>query len=487
MRQEQGVYYFTIAYKVAFIILMMLSAVPFIHEIISPYIRIILVPGVLLVLYDLVLGGRKLWKAQGVVTLVLFAVSYGITILINRELHFVENAKALLYMGIIFLTLYGFDPQMPKERKTLELRVVLSSVMIATFILSSICLFTYLFSYNLTYMDGETPMHIGMYDNRLWGLYNPNTGATLNVMSIMISLILWESCKTRKILVRILLGINMAVQILCLILTHSRAPILIGIGGIAVYVFFAFARFKGWKKKGRRYGKAVLVGILTFSLLMISENVLRSGLSYLPPIIAETVVGKTEQGQGSQETKQKAADTGKDKNVKASPKKVDLSRKETEEERAGGLLTGRVDLWQAGVQGFLKDPIFGVSRENIYDSCQQYLNDKTWQSSLDVGGLHNIYLTVLVSSGTVGFTILAIFVILTLKKFFRYGFRKRGLEENVYFRGVVLLLAQFAGMEMMEARILYRVGIFYVFFFLIYGYAMYFAQKDEEENKMESI
>lgn len=492
MRQEQGVYYFTIAYKVAFIILMMLSAVPFVHEIISPYIRIILVPGILLVLYDLALGGRKLWKAQGVVILVLFAVSYGITILINRELHFVENAKALLYMGIIFLALYGFDPQMSKERKTMELRIVLSSVVIATFILSSICFFTYLFSYNLTYMDGETPMHIGMYDNRLWGLYNPNTGATLNVMSVMISLIFWESCKTKKILVRTLLGINMAVQIMCLILTHSRAPILIGIGGIAVYIFFAFARFEGWRKKGRRYGKAALVGILTFALLMVSGNILRSGLSYLPSIITEAVdIGKPDQVQEpeetSGETKKNEAVAEKEKSVETSPKKVDLARKETEEERAGGLLTGRVDLWQAGVQGFLKAPVFGVSRENIYDSCQQYLKDKIWQSSLDVGGLHNIYLTVLVSSGAVGFTILAVFIILTLKKFFRYGFRNKGLEENVYFRGIVLLLAQFAGMEMMEARILYRVGIFYVFFFLIYGYAMYFVQKDEEENKMENI
>lgn len=481
MRQKQSIYYFTIAYKIAFIILMMLSAVPFIHEIISPYIRIILVPGILLVLYDLAFGGRKLWKARGLIILILFAISYGITVLLNRDLHFSENVKALLYMGIIFLTLYGYDPQMPEETKTRELRIVLSSVIITTFILSCICFSTYLFSYNITYMDGETPMHIGLYDNRLWGLYNPNTGATLNVMSIMVSLMFWETCKTRKILSRVLLGINMAVQILCLILTHSRAPMLIGIWGIAVYIFFGFVRYEGLRKKGKRYGKALLIGILTFGLLLVSENILRSGLSYLPPIITEiTDAGKKQQSTESGETK-------KDENRKTSQKKVDLNRKETEEERAGGLLTGRVDLWQAGIQGFLDKPFFGVARENIYEDCQQYLKDKTWQSSLDVGGLHNIYLTVLVSSGAAGFLILAVFIILTLKKMVRYGLKKRGMEQNAYFRGLVLLLLQFAGMETMEARILYRVGIFYVFFFLIYGYVMYYAQKDQEEGKEESI
>lgn len=482
-------------FKAVFIIVMLVSAVPFLHVIISPYIKILLGLGGILILCDFWMG-RERWKPKDFWLLIAFAGMYLITVIINREGHFSENLKAWCYMLLIFILMYGYDCKRPLNKVYSEIKIVFRVFLAGTFVLSVICLLTYIFSFNVSYMVEESHMYIGMYDNRLWGLYNPNTGATLNVIAALMSLALFFDSK-RAVAWKIFYAVNMAVQGVCLILTGSRAPIYTAVLGIVVLAAVEgsryFGRSMGTERKKRirqKIAGGFCVGLAALVLVAGGGTVLKNGLSYVPPMLTEsslygpTVIKnyKTQNGLSTDKKENKKKENKKkDKDNSSSKKKVDLTRKEKEEDRKGGVLTGRGDLWQAGIHGFLDAPVFGVGRENLYDKCQGYLHDKVWQGSLYDGGLHNIILTILVSSGIAGFSIILIFLIVTIKKLLWYGIREGGFVKDRLFLCLFLILVMFGITEMLEARILYRVGIFYVIFWIIYGYAMNIVRKKKEE------
>jgi hypothetical protein len=161
---------------------------------------------------------------------------------------------------------------------------------------------------------------------------------------------------------------------------------------------------------------------------------------------------------------------------------VDFTRKEEEEERPGGILTGRDELWQAGFRGFLDHPIWGTGREGIYDVCAPYLHDETWQGSLSNGGLHNIFLTILVSSGITGSLIMMAFL-LYLTVFVVKSQLKRGtLLKNPIASVSLIIILMMGANELLEARILYRVGIFYPVFWLYLGYLVSCCRMEESES-----
>lgn len=474
-------------FKAIFIIVMLISAVPFLHVIISPYIKILLGIGAILIVGDFFVT-RERWKPKDFWLLLLFAGMYLITVILNRAGHFADNFKAWCYMLLIFILLYSYDCKRPLSKVYGEIKIMFRVFLAGVFLCSTICLLTYIFSFNISYMVGESHMYVGMYDNRLWGLYNPNTGATLNVIAILMSLGLFFESR-RETAWKIFYTVNIVVQGLCLILTGSRAPIYSAILGVVIFGAVEgsrhFGRSMGTERKKRIRQKVLggfAAGLAVLLITVGGGSAVKNGLSYVPPMLAKTsLYGPTVIKNYKIQNGLISAKKETNKKKENTDKKVDLTRKEKEEERKGGLLTGRGDLWQAGFHGFLESPLFGVGRENVYDRCQGYLQDKVWQGSLYDGGLHNIFLTILVSSGAVGFLIILVFLVLTLKDLLWYGIREGGFVKDRLFLCLLLILLTFGITEMLEARILYRVGIFYIIFWMIYGYAMNIVRKKKEE------
>ena len=159
----------------------------------------------------------------------------------------------------------------------------------------------------------------------------------------------------------------------------------------------------------------------------------------------------------------------------------ELERLEEEEERPGGILTGRTELWEAGLKTFVESPVFGVTRENITERVGANLADKYWENDLARGGLHNIYLTVLVSSGIVGFVLFMAFILIYVVKAIRYVFSAEARKQNGFVMCLITISAVLLIMEFLEARILYQVGIFYIIFWCIAGYVLCFTDKTRRE------
>lgn len=489
-KRQIVVYRSIVVLKCLFIAAMFLSAVPFIHVAFSQYIKVLLALGFALLLADVVCG-RGIYQAKYLIFLIAFIMAYLVTIILNRQDFLTENMKAWLYMIVIFLLFYGYNRKLRRETLRREIRIVSLVYHVCAFLVSAVCLYTYVFSVNLKYTVDQAIMHIGMFDNRLWGLYNPNTGATIAVVSIVLTLAALLERRKGHRAARVFYGVNLGLQSIVLILTGSRAALVVAYISaaalLAVYISRKFGRRAALPAKSRRTRK-VTGGILSFLILIVVfEGVnqgAKYGLSYVPSALSDAGVGDSAvikaSGRALTEAIERAAAVEKQKGTTG--RRIDLARKETEEDRAGGLLTGRTDLWAAGFKAFTKQPIFGTARENLYDACVDYLPHQIWEGSLYTGGLHNILLTVLVSSGLVGFLILAAFVVLSLKRMLAHGFKKRAFLEDPQFLGLFLLILSFGIMEMLEARILYRVGLFYVVFWIFYGYAVHLTDTDETKR-----
>ena len=154
--------------------------------------------------------------------------------------------------------------------------------------------------------------------------------------------------------------------------------------------------------------------------------------------------------------------------------RYDLTRIEKTEDRNEGFFNGRSDLWQAGLKAFVKAPIFGIGRENIYEKATENLHESRWAVNMRVGGLHNIYVTILVSSGIVGFLLMAIVAIGSAISIIKCLVKASSM--SIFMPCAAVITLYFYITEFVEARILYQVTIFNVLFWLILGFAYVYSR-----------
>ncbi len=466
-----------VLYKVILIIALMINTVPLLHLYAGAYVKLLLLWGIVLIVWEVAKNPYGLLNTKGMNWLLAFCFSYGITILLNKDGYFSENAKALCYMFLFFVLLYGQDLKKSIEDMKKEMHAVWGTVLVCSFIMSVLCFITFLLSLTYSYKADGATLHMGIYKNRMWGLYNPNVGATINIISLFCTILMLlekdkrvcvseekelEVGRDRKLtqkIVKIMLNVNGILQFACLVLTGSRTAIYAMYIGVAMLVYFLCGVI--YKKKIWVKAAAALVSIF---VMMVCVGISGKLLWQLPKLFPNVTVN--------------AASF------------FNFNRKDTTKDSTGGTLNGRQYLWVAGIDQFNDTPFFGITREKVYDEIHKRVSPDTdkktvkfFRNSLKNGGLHNMYLTILVSSGIVGFCIFCGFMIQYFNRILWYIQRIEVLHENEWFLGMLILSIIILIMEMFENRILYQVNIFYALFWMMMGYAMYFAGQKAKENK----
>ncbi|MEG0570776.1 MAG: O-antigen ligase family protein [Oscillospiraceae bacterium] len=143
---------------------------------------------------------------------------------------------------------------------------------------------------------------------------------------------------------------------------------------------------------------------------------------------------------------------------------------EREEEQK--LDNGRVTIWKQGLNAYVHAPVFGCGPRNVFNALSKY-ND-TVHVSVDVGGLHNMFLELLVTTGVVGFLLYMIFFIGIICVIMKYVFKKSTRELNkrnkailsVLIGSVVMLIAMNFG----ESIMLFSASPYAMLFWLFFGY-----------------
>ncbi len=444
-------------FKILIVIITMAISVPFVHMAVGSYVKLVLIYGFAVICWGIVRKNyRDFVKDKLNLLLAAFAVSYLITILINYKLNFFENIKDLAYMAVFFALLYVRSEG--KELKSLikEMKVVSGVVISCTFVLSLASFAMYILLIEGHYMTENGFMYYGMYENRLWGVYNANTGSTLNGISILLSLGFICADK-KKVIAVILNSVNILLQFCCLILTGSRAALYTVTLLVSILVFIYTVRLILNKKGRAGIGGAAVsacAALVTVSVCVGCSSLAKYGLSYLPGAASDLraeIFGESED------------------QIQEEEGRYNLDRMEEIEERDGGFFNGRTDIWEACIKSLRGNVLFGVSRENVVEEAGVYLRGSHWLDNLKIGGPHSIYVCILISSGLIGLIIMMEFAVFSLRRGIK-AVARNIKTVNIWMITALLITVFFFITEIVEARIMYQVNVFYALFWIYCGY-----------------
>lgn len=454
-------------FKCVFLAVTLAIASPFVHLFLGEYVKVLLVWGFILIVYQLI-NNRSIFKSPYLLLLLLFAGLYGVTIFLNREMNFLSNIKALMYMLLIFIVMFGYKKDKEKDEVLKEIKILIVTFLCISFCMALASFITYVFSIRGHAVYNGQWVYYGMFENRLWGIYNPSTGSAINTISILFCLGYWVSLASGK-WQKILLAFNIFIHYSCLLLTNSRTALytLILGAGLLLFLYIVYGRNETKRNINITFLRSAVISAVVCGILLISVAPIREAFSYLPGAVNYI---KNEKADKKESDKKKI-------------EKEELTRLEELENRPGGILTGRTELWEAGIKTFAESPVFGITRENISERVGKNLEDDYWVKDLQRGGVHNIYITVLVSSGVVGFIPFMIFIVVLVINIIKCSYRCAVRKcDGILLCVSVVIIVQLI-MECLEGRILYQVGAFYSLFWCLAGYVTYFIEKDKvKEN-----
>lgn len=486
-----------VALRLVMMVTLLFAAIPPVQAVIGPYVKILLAWGALVLAAD-VFTRRRALRNRYAGFLLLFMLSYAVSIYLNRAAGVSENLSAFLYTIVFFFVLFAYDPDLPPEQAEREVRVLARVFVAVTALLALACLCTFLFSINYRYIEPTAPQYItvvviGMAENRLYGLYNANTGAMLNLLSSAFSLLLLSS-GSRRVAARVAHGLNLALQYICLILTLSRTAWFMYAALMALFVFFVLPRRAYAYPRAAEAVRGVVAVAAAAAVILLSVPV-KAVMAHAPAAVQSvTGLGPFNFPDTLQEpTAQEPAMTPDSESPAPAPSEPAPSASTPTEPSAPaplhrvedtdevGLLSGRTELWRGGWHAFLSHPFFGTTRAGLYAAAQEYVAEQ-WRMDILRGGLHNIALMVLACSGGVGFVILLAFVLFSGGRALKWMWRRRGDRAAALGNMLIVMLITILGTEMLESRILYTVTIFGAVFWTMYGYAMRLVDACEPEK-----
>lgn len=437
------------------IVTFLLDTILLIHDYTGPLLKLFIVWGTLIIIWDFFYR-KQLWNTKNLKWLIFFGASYLITTLINSRSYLGDNLKILAYMMIFFIVLYGHNQAKTMEKWKKQIRTIMLVYFWTATILAIICFITFLFSINHEILTRDGYMHTGMYDNRLWGLYNPNAGACINVVAIFFAIGIGTSLEKKYLYKKIVLAIASIIHYMCLLLTSSRAALYSFVLGAGILFFlFLNTRSKTALTKSKKVIlKNVLLAVTVIVALYGVESPIKQVVSYIPGCI-------------------KMVCSGEDKAEEI--EKVELTRKEELENRDGGILTGRAYLWKAGLKALEQSPLFGISKAATYDYSKEYIEDPQWLEHLEVS-LHSVYITVLVASGWIGFVLFVIFLLKNILPMIRVALFHNNDDNYMIYASCIVVVACLLIIELVEARIIYRTEVFNVIFWAICGFAYNYVE-----------
>ena len=299
----------------------------------------------------------------------------------------------LLHSGICFFVFYGIHTETdfnPKE----ELYNVCKFIVYATTIAGIIGFMLMMLhvKFEIGWQDVFMIKFI-IFENRFTGIYmNPNMLGFISVVSIVCCHIiskrdfLAQAKKPR--ISRIWLALCLSVDLFSLLLCDSNASFVLFVCYVIFTIVFYFFSMPARMKLKQIFLRS---GALLLAVVYIV------GAAYLTRIVT-----------------QKAFSSLLAPGAAQSQDAIENTEQITFEHQNSNLDSGRIKLIKESIKLFKISPFLGIGSGNIIYYSQKYLTG-TLNLNYHTHDLHNGYLTILVSTGVIGFALFAIFGI-------RFGF-----------------------------------------------------------------
>ena len=140
--------------------------------------------------------------------------------------------------------------------------------------------------------------------------------------------------------------------------------------------------------------------------------------------------------------------------------------------------SGRFKLWKESIDLFKISPIIGISHGNIVLYSEEYLNG-ILSYSYHNNDLHNGFLTILVSTGVIGFILFGIFGFRFAKHSAQHLFLQKKTFRNDVYPCLFAFLFAYLFYALFERALLYDISFLVMWFWLMMGYMSCYIAKFE--------
>lgn len=340
--------------------------------------------------------------------LILFVASMCVSSLFNIKYGIIENVQSIIWTTLQFGLLFAFDSErdinaVKKDFKILSY-IFCGYVAIANIISLGMFIKGYgafgQYSYNGNIM--------GYIWGRLWGVYSdPNNSSVFCVVSIILSLCAILSLKKKPVW-KILLIVNIILDLIYIQLSDSRTGIVVLFVGIFVTVFLVLKNIKFANLKIAEVVKSFVCIVISCFIAISCIAVMNfAEKSY------NVVIEYINNNNDNNDTEHPGSDDS-DNDIQHSEKpSLPLITGRDESDTENDISNRRFALWESGFDIWKTSPVFGVSQRNIVAYAKENL-PKTYLVNNDLGcfnSTHNMFFDVLVSQGVVGIAILVGFFI----------------------------------------------------------------------------
>ena len=399
-----------------------------------------------------------------------FLICSFLSILINFSVTILYSLVMFLHVLICFFIFYGMHTEPDFNFKD-ELYVVARFIVYVTTVANIIGIFCLMFGISFEWYW----IKFTIYENRFTGVYvNPNLLGFASVVSLVCCHMLYKekllSAVDHQGVSKIWIVACVATNLFSLILCDSNASLVLALGYAIVYVVYIFFADKTGISLSKILLKIVcliLVGAFLVSSALMFREICQAGFSVVVSKTSSVIELLTKNEEITSEIVEPQAETEKEADSKVTfgheNKNID---------------SGRFKLWEESIDLFKISPIIGISNGNIVFYSEEYLNG-TLNYSYHKSDLHNGFLTILVSTGMIGFILFGIFGFRFAKHSAQHLFLQKKTFRNDVYPCLFAFLFAYLFYALFEKALLYDISFIVMWFWLMMGYMSCYIAKFE--------
>ncbi len=357
--------------------------------------------GVLLAVYEFISFG-SFRKAKHNRLLILFLFVCCLSTLLNYKYDLIGNIKAITILFSQIMLFYFLAMHFDKEDfcYCLKRLLILCNFLWSLASLGSIVLYMLNLHFPLDYTEGRV-IRQGFMEGRLFGFFSdPNFAAFTSLLLIYGLLYLVSKTKTKGL--RILYRISIGIHICYIIMSNSRTVYISILLSALLYVLLQRKR-KDSVLSAASIAKTIIITILILAVGYLTIFASLRGLGYL-----------------------------------ITPNRGVEDEFIREDVNLENISNNRSTIWKNYLKLYTKKPLFGTSPRGallLADETEPdgYLSKRQYVT-------HNGYLSLLVTTGGIGFAIMVIFMLFELKKIWFFLHSDR-LPDDLFIFFITTLLA----------------------------------------------
>ena len=447
-------------------------------EPISIVLRTFIILWAIVLIYFYYFSNRRILKIKYHRWIILFICSNILTCFLHIDSNFFMNLVMVIHIVICVFIFYGMHTENNRKRIHKEIFYFCKIIVYVTTILAVAGILLALFNIKGEYINElfmDKPYKLVIYENRLTGLYtNPNLLAFSAFIAIVACHILSKKnflkhCSMPKISKKLLI-ICVVVNFISLLLSDSNGSLLI----LGLYVAFnIFYKLFRWHQNISikdlliRSTKFTLSIACIFLLLFSSRDLTQLVFSVSSSLIAGNHHYLVEDDD--------------DKKSENNDKKQPSDNKTTFNHENKNIDSGRFRLLQESSVFISNHPLFGIGKENIVPYGDAYI-----KGGLHFSDFHNGYLTIIVSSGIVGFIMFIAFALKICRHISKSLFLERRDLSYTVFPLIFAFLCAYCVYATIEKALVYEQSFMVVMFWYFLGYATMFIKKyDHLDEKVD--